>query len=172
MPIDTPLLPWLAGWKMKAGEERSKRLDEQDRCSPTTLHFGEQLPFFLGGLSNMKAGTKVLARCGAGMKKSNWLQKPHLHRDPGARVGEHQPAASTPRIPALLMLQLSTGKVWAHLPHPSSSLVMKHLSFLPSYPASQGASSQLKIEGEGITYLSVQNYLGEEKPFVCTVFFF
>lgn len=33
------------------------------------------------------------------------------------------------------------------------------------------ASSQLKKEGEGITYLSVQNYLGEEKPFVCTVVF-
>jgi len=104
-------------------------------------------------------------------ENSNWLQKPHLHRDPGTKVGERQTSASTPRLPALLMLQLSVGKVWIHLPHPSNSLVTTHLSFLPSHPASQGLPPKLKTEGEGIAYLSVQNSLGEEKPFVHIVVF-
>lgn len=33
------------------------------------------------------------------------------------------------------------------------------------------ASSQVKIGGDGMTYLSVQNYLREEKPFACTALF-
>lgn len=82
--------------------------------------------------------------------KQQLAAKVSLNLDPNARVGEGQPSVFTPSLPALLMFQLC--KKTEDSPPTPKQLAGNYL-FVPSalVVSILTASSQIKIEGEGMT---------------------